>query len=126
MTEKRFESDGWKITDNKTNEDIGMIKASKLLNQLYEEKEELWKENCQLDNYIKFLEKSLKSDSRYKICRKQQVRQANSIHQLLKEKELLKSQVNEMIELFIDSGLDYHISDELDAILYEDEDWDND
>ena len=34
---KRFESDGWKITDNKTNEDIGMIKASKLLNHLHEE-----------------------------------------------------------------------------------------
>ena len=37
MTAKRFESDGWKITDNQKQEDIGMIGASNLLNELHED-----------------------------------------------------------------------------------------
>lgn len=105
MTAKRFIYNNGFVCDNQTGSCYEMFKnqdgreMADLLNHLHEQKQ---------------------------ICRKQQVRQANSIHQLLKEKELLKSQVNEMIELFIDSGLDYHISDELNEILYEDEDWDND
>lgn len=50
---KRFESDGWKITDNKTNEDIGMIKASKLLNHLYEENQSIKKHIGELYKYVK-------------------------------------------------------------------------
>lgn len=36
---------------------------------------------------------------------------------LEKENKELKEQVNEMINIFNDSGLDYHISDELEEIL---------
>lgn len=35
--------------------------------------------------------------------------------------ELLKGQLNEMIDLFNERGLDYHISDELEEILEEDD-----
>lgn len=39
-------------------------------------------------------------------------------HQKLKEEnEQLTQQLNEMIDIFNDSGLDYHISDELEEIL---------
>lgn len=34
-----------------------------------------------------------------------------------KENEMLKKQLNEMIALFSESGLDYHISDELEDCL---------
>ena len=39
------------------------------------------------------------------------------IDDLRKENKELKKQVDEMINIFNDSGLDYHISDELEEIL---------
>lgn len=41
------------------------------------------------------------------------------LNQLSEENEMLKEQLNEMIVLFDESGLDYFISDELEKILNE-------
>ena len=41
----------------------------------------------------------------------------NELIKLEKENKELKKQVDEMINIFNDSGLDYHISDELEEIL---------
>ena len=61
MTEnKRFMSDGWKITDNTNDEDIGMIKASDLLNELHEDNEWLELNNRELVDFIKSKGYSLK------------------------------------------------------------------
>jgi hypothetical protein len=43
--------------------------------------------------------------------------QHETITRLEKENEQLKQQVDEMITIFENSGLDYHISDELNEIL---------
>ena len=42
---------------------------------------------------------------------------ADKLNKLEDENEQLKQQVDEMITIFENSGLDYHISDELDEIL---------
>ena len=41
----------------------------------------------------------------------------NLLNDLAEENKELKEQVDEMINIFNDSGLDYHISDELEEIL---------
>ena len=43
----------------------------------------------------------------------------NELIKLERENKELKEQVDEMINIFNDSGLDYHISDELEEILNE-------
>jgi hypothetical protein len=42
---------------------------------------------------------------------------ARRLNELNDENKELKKQVDEMINIFNDSGLDYHISDELEEIL---------
>lgn len=50
MTEKRFTSDGWKICEGEHH--IGMIQASNLLNELYDENLQLKQQNDKLIRLI--------------------------------------------------------------------------
>ena len=51
------------------------------------------------------------------IEKKWQLEKSNYYVKIKEENEMLKNQLNEMIALFSESGLDYHISDELEDCL---------
>lgn len=82
-----------------------------LLNELHEKNKRLeQRSKIRKDDYLETLNDLRRAYENNK-------KALNNIERLDKENEILKEQVNEMIDIFNDSGLDYHISDELEEIL---------
>ena len=130
MNNKRFTSDGWVICDGEHR--IGMIQASKLLNELYETNEQLQHDATILiqsnQDYRKeneeLKEKNKKRLQRLKNQRKELAKQQEAIwgykgdiKQLKKENKKLKEELFETSEELL-----WATSDEVDrALHYEDE-----
>ena len=94
MTPKRFESDGWTLFDNQTNEYMGMIGASNLLNALHEENEQLKSKNRGLQSELQIF--------------KEDVEHSNlQINKLADENEQLKQSVNNLKDTIIKITIAY-------------------
>jgi len=108
MTEKRYSllygidenPYEWDIIDNEKNSIIYQSNGIAICNELNELNDELGKLTSLYSAKCKTEETLIKEGER-----------------LEKENKELKEQVDEMINIFNDSGLDYHISDELEEIL---------
>lgn len=103
MTEKRFKYilfEGFE----ENGEPISNHEVAMRLNSLAEENKELRAKSS-----------SWKITASEEISEKQELMKQNV--KLKEENEQLKQQIDEMITVFENSGLDYHISDELNEIL---------
>ena len=144
MTEKRFEitfnDSDFHLKDNETGEELKLVDEeicydyiADRWNALHEENEDLKSFNQDLaeelsvcanariskDNRIERLEEKIQRErtSFTKTHERWSKEAENKIKELSEENEQLKQQLDEMITIFEDSGLDYHISDELNEIL---------
>ena len=86
-----------------------------LLNEQTVEIQKLIKERNLYKSQIK--SKNDKIERLQRENNKCQVHYKYDVKHLKEENEMLKKQLNEMIALFNESGLDYHISDELEDCL---------
>ena len=86
--------------------------VANLLNEQTVEIQKLIKERNLYKSQIK--SKNDKIERLQRENNKCQVHYKYDVKHLKEENEMLKKQLNEMIELFNESGLDYHISDELE------------
>lgn len=121
MTDKRFElkwrDTGEVLYDNETGLEHGIYSPNyrfhvrDMMNELHEKNKKLEQQlRIHKDDYLETLndlERAYENNEKA----------LNNIERLEEENERLKEQVNEMIDIFNDSGLDYHISDELEEIL---------
>lgn len=87
---------------------------------LIEENKELKEENKKINQRLRIhKDDHLETLNDLERAYKNNIKALNNIERLGEENDILKEQVNEMIDIFNDSGLDYHISDELEEILNE-------
>ncbi len=117
MTEKRFKFDRDTVATNlKTpiiydEERMSIGEVLDKLNELHEKNKRL-KQRSRIRR-----EDHLETLNDLKRAYENNKKALNNIERLEEENEMLKEQVGEMIDIFNNSGLDYHISDELEEIL---------